>query len=134
MIWENPLEQDKIQAKPGLGDTSLPERVRIATVQFQMRKIKPQKRLIDLCVAALPGARKPLPVRDAAQCDNLPYGEGEIGRLLLQDRRNPPRCGTCGHLPDVLPIDHDPPPERTRPPVKKPQQRGLACAIGANDT
>jgi predicted amidohydrolase/GNAT superfamily N-acetyltransferase len=39
MLWENPLEQDKIKAKPSLGDTSLPERVRIATVQFQMRRI-----------------------------------------------------------------------------------------------
>ena len=39
MLWENPLEQDKIKAKPSLGDTALPERVRIATVQFQMRKI-----------------------------------------------------------------------------------------------
>ncbi|MCA8902614.1 MAG: GNAT family N-acetyltransferase [Hyphomonas sp.] len=39
MLWENPLEQDKIKAKPSLGDTALPERVRIATVQFQMRRI-----------------------------------------------------------------------------------------------
>ncbi|HPE48973.1 MAG TPA: carbon-nitrogen hydrolase family protein, partial [Hyphomonas sp.] len=39
MLWENPLEQDKIKAKPSLGDTALPERVRLATVQFQMRRI-----------------------------------------------------------------------------------------------
>lgn len=40
MIWRNPLEHDKIQAKPtSIGDTALPERVRLATVQFQMRKI-----------------------------------------------------------------------------------------------
>ncbi len=39
MYWKNPLEQEEIKAKPSLGDTSLPERVRIATVQFQMRRI-----------------------------------------------------------------------------------------------
>ncbi len=40
MIWENPLAQQAIKAKPSLGDTSLPERVRVATVQFQMRRIQ----------------------------------------------------------------------------------------------
>lgn len=39
MFWRNPLEQESIKAKPTLGDTSLPERVRVATVQFQMRRI-----------------------------------------------------------------------------------------------
>lgn len=39
MYWKNPLEQEEIKAKPSLGDTALPERVRIATVQFQMRRI-----------------------------------------------------------------------------------------------
>jgi len=39
MLWRNPVAQDKIKAKPGFGDTSLPERVRVATVQFQMRRI-----------------------------------------------------------------------------------------------
>lgn len=39
MFWRNPLEQETIKAKPSLGDTSLPERVRLATVQFQMRRI-----------------------------------------------------------------------------------------------
>lgn len=39
MFWRNPLEQEDIKAKPSLGDTSLPERVRVATVQFQMRRI-----------------------------------------------------------------------------------------------
>jgi predicted amidohydrolase len=39
MLWRNPLAQDKIKAKPSSGGTSLPERVRVATVQFQMRRI-----------------------------------------------------------------------------------------------
>lgn len=39
MFWRNPLEQETIKAKPSLGDTALPERVRVATVQFQMRRI-----------------------------------------------------------------------------------------------
>ena len=39
MFWRNPLEQESIKAKPTLGDTALPERVRVATVQFQMRRI-----------------------------------------------------------------------------------------------
>jgi len=39
MLWRNPLAQDKIKAKPSFGGTSLPERVRVATVQFQMRRI-----------------------------------------------------------------------------------------------
>ncbi len=39
MFWRNPLAQEDIKAKPSLGDTSLPERVRVATVQFQMRRI-----------------------------------------------------------------------------------------------
>ncbi len=39
MLWRNPLAQDKIKAKPSFGDTSLPERVRVATVQFQMRRL-----------------------------------------------------------------------------------------------
>ncbi|MFN7055364.1 nitrilase-related carbon-nitrogen hydrolase [Hyphomonas sp.] len=39
MFWRNPLEQEAIKAKPSLGDTTLPERVRVATVQFQMRRI-----------------------------------------------------------------------------------------------
>ncbi|MBI1398519.1 carbon-nitrogen hydrolase family protein [Hyphomonas sp.] len=39
MLWRNPLAQEKIKAKPGSGNTSLPERVRVATVQFQMRRI-----------------------------------------------------------------------------------------------
>lgn len=39
MLWRNPLAQTKIKAKPSFGDTSLPERVRVATVQFQMRRI-----------------------------------------------------------------------------------------------
>lgn len=39
MFWRNPLAQETIKAKPSLGDTSLPERVRVATVQFQMRRI-----------------------------------------------------------------------------------------------
>ncbi|MBY9066465.1 carbon-nitrogen hydrolase family protein [Hyphomonas sp. WL0036] len=39
MFWRNPLAQETIKAKPSLGDTALPERVRVATVQFQMRRI-----------------------------------------------------------------------------------------------
>ena len=39
MFWRNPLAQEAIKAKPSFGDTSLPERVRVATVQFQMRRI-----------------------------------------------------------------------------------------------
>ncbi len=39
MFWRNPLAQETIKAKPSFGDTSLPERVRVATVQFQMRRI-----------------------------------------------------------------------------------------------
>lgn len=39
MLWCNPLAQDKIKAKPSFGGTSLPERVRVATAQFRMRRI-----------------------------------------------------------------------------------------------
>ncbi len=39
MFWENPLAQEKIQTNTSFGDTSLPESVRIATVQWQMRRI-----------------------------------------------------------------------------------------------
>ena len=39
MLWRNPVAQEKIKAKPSFGGTSLPERVRVATVQFQMRRI-----------------------------------------------------------------------------------------------
>ncbi|MFN3911643.1 nitrilase-related carbon-nitrogen hydrolase [Hyphomonas sp.] len=39
MLWRNPLAQESIKARPGSGNSSLPERVRVATVQFQMRRI-----------------------------------------------------------------------------------------------
>ena len=127
--------QDARFLRQGAGDhdpLALAARQGAETAVGQMDKVHPDHRGIgDRGIA---GARPhALPMRQATKGDDVAGGQGKVGRLFLQHRRDSAGSLPRGGQPEIAAFHDDRPGKGRLMPIQQAKQRGFARPVRAAD-